>query len=45
MVERNLELVLVLEDDVRFEFDFMRQMKEVMTQAHSVQSVVNWDLM
>lgn len=44
MVERNLEMVLVLEDDVRFEFDFIRQMQDVMKQAENIQSVVNWDL-
>lgn len=45
MVERNLETVLVLEDDVRFEFDFNRELKDVMAQASKVSSAVNWDLM
>ena len=45
MVERNLDMVLVLEDDVRFEFDFMRELKDVMEQAKQISSVVNWDLM
>eukprot|EP00111_Clytia_hemisphaerica_P009761 TCONS_00028618-protein len=44
MVERNLETVLVLEDDVRFEFDFNRELKDVMKQADQISSVVNWDL-
>ena len=45
MVERNLETVLVLEDDVRFEFDFNRELRDVMKQADQILSVVNWDLM
>ena len=45
MVDRNLETVLVLEDDVRFEFDFMRELKELMNQANKISSAVNWDLM
>jgi len=45
MVERNLDTVLVLEDDVRFEFDFMRELKDVMNQAEQISSKVNWDLM
>lgn len=45
MVDRNLETVLVLEDDVRFEFDFMNELKELMNQANKISSAVNWDLM
>ena len=45
MVERNLELVMVLEDDVRFEFDFRNTLEATMKEAHEKSSTVNWDLM
>ena len=45
MVERNLETVLVLEDDVRFEFDFVNELNDLMKQAKKISSAVNWDLM
>lgn len=44
IVDRNLEMVLVLEDDVRFESNFVNQLKEVLKQAQSVRNQENWDL-
>jgi len=37
-------MVLVLEDDVRFESNFVNQLKEVLKQAQSVRNQENWDL-
>ena len=42
MVKNNLETVLVLEDDVRFQSDFRRQLAEVMRQTTEIG---DWDLM
>ena len=47
MVERNLETVLVLEDDVRFKSDFREGLTEVMTRANSLTKApaADWDLL
>ena len=45
MVEKNLQLVMVLEDDVRFEFDFVEKLHKMMGQAEDIKHRVDWDLM
>jgi len=47
MVERNLETVLVLEDDVRFESNFRERLTKLMTVANSLSKApaADWDLL
>ena len=46
MIEKNLETVLVLEDDVRFEYNFKNNFREVMNDARQlVKEGLDWDLM
>lgn len=46
MIEKNLDTVLVLEDDVRFEYNFKNNFREVMNDARQlVKEGLDWDLM
>ncbi|XP_065068694.1 glycosyltransferase 25 family member-like [Rhopilema esculentum] len=45
IVANKLEYVLVLEDDVRFEPDFVRKMREVLQEAKDLLWDEKWDLM
>lgn len=45
MVERKLDIALILEDDVRFEYDFRGNLTEMMRQANQISSTLQWDLM
>ena len=46
MIELDLELVLVLEDDIRFEYNFIYKMNEVMKEAREIlRNGIEWDLM
>ena len=45
MVERKLDIALILEDDVRFEYDFRNNMTAMMKEAQQISPTVQWDLM
>ena len=45
MVEKNLQFVMILEDDVRFEFDFIEKLQKMMDQDQDIKHRVDWDLM
>lgn len=46
MMEKGLDMVMVLEDDVRFESDFNEKLEEVMQEARTLlEQGVEWDLM
>lgn len=45
-IEKNLDMVLVLEDDVRFEPDFNNRLNEIMTEARDlIKNGVEWDIL
>ena len=45
-LERNLDMVLVLEDDIRFEPNFDKKLEEVMTEARNLLADgVEWDIL
>ena len=45
VVANRLEYVLVLEDDIRFESDFNRKMRNLLIEAKELLWNVKWDLM
>ena len=45
VVANRLEYVLVLEDDIRFESDFNRKMRNLLIEAKDLLWNVKWDLM
>ncbi|XP_057289831.1 procollagen galactosyltransferase 1-A-like [Hydractinia symbiolongicarpus] len=45
IIDRNLEFVLVLEDDVRFETNFRHKMDEVVRQSKDLLKDLSWDVM
>ncbi|EDO43389.1 predicted protein [Nematostella vectensis] len=44
MIEKGLERVLILEDDVRFEPDFRRKLLAMIADANQLESKYNWDM-
>ena len=45
VVANRLDYILVLEDDIRFEADFNRKMRNLLLEAKDLLVNVEWDLM